>query len=465
MLNFAALWTGILISIFSYMSGGVLVSIGFNWRQALIITVLSGFAVSIFIMLIGRIGLKYRITFPVLLRSSFGLEGARFAAMLRSVIFCGWFSILSWQCSKYMYYILNLLFSGKAFLNLNSGDSNALQLYCFLIILFVQGCIICSDMGGIKKLEVIFAPFLVIMAISALTACWVKIGSLTAILKATNNSSGLNISVSTLFAATAAITAGLSPLVIIIPDFTRFAKKSQSQWIGQLTGLSIGIITASFAGIFMAGASKEIFGKIILDPVTLITAFHSPALQIIWFTVLLIAVLTTNIAAYAVTSANDFSNLFPKLITFRTGGILTCLTGIFFLPWTVLTISSHFMYLWLIAYSPVLSAVAGIILCDYYCIKKRTLDIKSLYSKANKYNYSRGWNIKALISLIIATGFNAPGFCIYTNIITLSSTLENFFKSAYIYSCPISLILSFIIYYYLMNLSKILVRTIPSIAE
>jgi NCS1 family nucleobase:cation symporter-1 len=186
-----------------------------------------------------------------------------------------------------------------------------------------------------------------------------------------------------------------------IPDFTRYAKSQKAQMTGQALGLPTAMTLYSFIGVAVTSASVVLFGSAIWDPVALLGRFHEPVIASIALVALLIATLNTNVAANVVSPSNDFSNLNPRLISFRTGGLITGVIGILMMPWKLLANADRYINGWLVGYSGLLGPIAGIMIADYFIVRKRNLNLDALYRRGGVYEYSDGFNIKSLVALAL----------------------------------------------------------------
>jgi NCS1 family nucleobase:cation symporter-1 len=187
-------------------------------------------------------------------------------------------------------------------------------------------------------------------------------------------------------------------LSLNIPDFTRFAKNQEAQIVGQGFGLPVAMVLYSFLGIAVTSASTVVFGKPIWSPVELLGRFHQPLVAFLGLIALLVATLNVNIGANVVGPSNDFSNLAPRFISFRTGGLITGVLGLAIMPWRLVS-SSHNYLGWLVDYSGLLGPVAGIMVADYFLVRRKHLDTYSLYRRGGLYEYRNGFNLVALIAL------------------------------------------------------------------
>jgi NCS1 family nucleobase:cation symporter-1 len=192
-----------------------------------------------------------------------------------------------------------------------------------------------------------------------------------------------------------------STVALNIPDFTRYAKSQRAQMTGQALGLPTAMTLYAFIGVAVTSASAIIFGEPIWDPVVLLGRFNQPLIGLIAMVALLLATLNTNVAANVVSPSNDFSNLRPSLISFRTGGLITGVVGILMMPWKLLSDFGSYIFGWLVGCSALLGPIAGIMICDYYLVRRRELLIEDLYQRGGAYEYRSGVNPKAIVALAL----------------------------------------------------------------
>jgi NCS1 family nucleobase:cation symporter-1 len=190
-------------------------------------------------------------------------------------------------------------------------------------------------------------------------------------------------------------------LALNIPDFTRYSKSQSAQSWGQAFGLPVAMVLYTFVGISVTSASEVLFGHAIWNPILLIGAFHQPVVAFIALIAILIATLNVNIGANVVSPSNDFSNLYPRLISFRTGGLITGFLGLAMCPWKLLATPDAYIFGWLVGYSGLLGPVAGIMVSDYFLIRKTELDVNSLYHREGVYYYTKGVNPRAIAALVL----------------------------------------------------------------
>jgi len=224
-----------------------------------------------------------------------------------------------------------------------------------------------------------------------------------------------------------------------IPDFTRFARSQRQQVIGQALSLPTTMTLYSLIGILVTSATVVIYGSAIWDPVQLLSRFHSPLAVVISLLAILLATLNVNIGANVVSPANDFSNLWPRKISFRTGGVITCFMGVAMMPWKLLASYGTFIFGWLGGYAAFLGPVAGIMICDYFVIRRRVLIVDDLYLRGGIYEYSRGFNWLAVIALAAGAGTALVGLVIPS------------LRPLYDYSWFVGFAVSFAAYYSMMR--------------
>ncbi len=229
---------------------------------------------------------------------------------------------------------------------------------------------------------------------------------------------------------------------ISIADITRYAPTQKDQVAGQFIGLPGTMMLYSFVGIFVTCAAVINFKDVLIaddapwDPVSLIAGFKNPVVVVIAQVFMLIATLSTNIAANVIAPANAFSNLMPKKISFRTGGIITGIIGIVIAPWWLLNEISGF----LIFVSGLLGPVLGILIADYFFIRKKRLALAEMYKEEGIYSYNKtGFNRAAMIALFVGVFLALIGYWV---------PALNFLYSL---SWFTGFIISFVLYYILMK--------------
>ncbi len=430
--NIAALWVGMSVCIPTYMLASGLIAGGMNWWQALLTIGLGNIIVLIPMVLNAHAGTKYGIPFPVLARASFGTVGSNIPALLRAVVACGWFGIQAWIGGQAFNSLIIILLPEWAVFSFGPAIG-------FLIFWSLNVYFIVNGIESIKWLQSLGAPFLLTVALGLLIWAYINADGFGPILSQPSKFQTAGEFWVFFIPSLTGMVGFWATLSLNIPDFTRYAKNQKSQMLGQAIGLPPSMIVFSFIGIAVTSATVIIFGEAIWDPVTLLSKFDNPVVVIISLISLIIATLTTNIAANVVSPANDFANLSPKHITFVKGGLITAVIGIAMMPWKLLSDYSAYIFGWLIGYSSFLGPIAGVLICDYFIVRKRVLNAKELYDPKGEYFYRSGYNLKAIFAL-------AAGV-----LLALIGLFVTPLKFLYDYAWFVGFAVSFVLYWVLMK--------------
>jgi len=443
--NIAALWIGMAVVITTYTLASGLMQQGMTWYQALITILLGNLIVLLPMILNAHAGTKYGISFPVLCRASFGVRGANVAAMLRAIVACGWFGIQTWIGGLALDTLLTALWPGWA----NLGASTAIA---FGIFWLIQVFIILKGTEGIKVLESWSAPLLLLGGLALLVWAIRSGGGLSTILGQSVKLQQGATPFWTLFPAALTANVGYwATLSLNIPDFTRYARSQRSQAMGQALGLPGTMALFAFIGVAVTSATIVVFGEAIWDPVVLISRIGTPSVIVFGALIVLAAQLTTNMAANVVSPANDFSNLSPRRITYVTGGLITAVIGILMMPWKLYSDAAAYIFTWLIGYSSLMGALGGILIADYWIVKRQQLDLRDLFAVNGRYTYSNGVNWKAISALVLAVLPVIPGFIRAASTPGGQVADPDFFDRLYTYAWFVTFALSFAFYLILMR--------------
>jgi NCS1 family nucleobase:cation symporter-1 len=418
--NYAALWISMSLCIPTYMLASSLIEGGMNWWQAILTIFLGNTIVLVPMVLNGHAGAKYGIPFPVLARASFGVIGANIPAMLRAIVACGWFGIQTWIGGYAMYLLVKAWIPSIAGLPHIFPDSFGLETgpaITFFLFWLLNMLVVYLGVESIKRLLVIKAFFLPIAALALLFWAISAGNGLGPILAQPSHFKTSTEFWNYFFPALTGMVGFWATLSLNIPDFTRYAKSQKAQVMGQIIGLPPSMTMFSFIGVVVTSATVIIYGSVIWDPLVLAGKFESKLLVSIAMIAVAVSTLATNIAANIVSPANDFANLAPATIDFRRGGYITGIIGILIFPWKLIADPSGYIFTWLIAYSSLLGPIGGIMIADYFFIRKKQLDITDLYSHAGQYTYVNGFNSYAIIALLAGILPNVPGFLTTINLV------------------------------------------------
>jgi len=391
--NYASLWVAMSVCIPTYMLASGLIAGGMDWVQAVGTILLGNLIVLIPMLLNAHAGTRYGIPFPVFVRASFGVRGANIPAVLRALVACGWFGIQAWIGGQAIYSMLLIVWPGAAQIPFSHW-------LCFLFFWAINMFVIWRGIETIKFLEGVGAPFMLIVGLLLLGWITRKAGGLGPVLHTPSKFQTTSEFLRFFIPSLTGMVGFWATVALNIPDFTRYAKSQRAQMLGQALGLPTAMTLYSFIGVAVTSASAVIFGEPIWDPVVLVGRFNQPLVAVIALIALLVATLNTNVAANVVSPSNDFSNLRPGLISFRTGGMITGFVGILLMPWKLLSTFSAYIFGWLIGCSALLGPIAGIMICDYYIVRKRHLVVEDLYRRHGEYEYRRGFNYVSILALV-----------------------------------------------------------------
>jgi NCS1 family nucleobase:cation symporter-1 len=386
--HMASLWIGLSVCIPTYMLAAGLVGGGMSSGQALVTIMLGNLIVCVPMVLIAHAGTRYGIPFPVLARASFGVRGSNVPAILRAVVACGWFGIQTWIGGQAIYTMLRV--AAPRF------EPPYAEAMAFAVFWLMNMYIVVRGSTAIKVLEAWAAPFLILSGLGLLAWAASRAGGLGPVLDQPSRFQTTGEFLAFFIPSLTAMVGFWATLALNIPDLSRYARSQKAQVWGQVLGLPATMTLFSFIGVAVTSASVVIFGEAIWDPVQLLSKIESPALVLIALLALLVATLTTNVAANVVAPANGFANLWPSRITFARGGILTGIIGIAIMPWKLLENADRYIG-WLIAYSAFLGPVAGIFIADYWVVRKARLSLYDLYVSDGMYGR---WNMSALVALV-----------------------------------------------------------------
>lgn len=455
--NYAALWISMSLCIPTYMLASSLIGGGMNWWEAIITIFLGNGIVLIPMILNGHAGAKYGIPFPVFARASFGTKGANIAAMLRAIVACGWFGIQTWIGGFALYQMLRLWVPAIENLPQIFPASFGLQTgpaITFFVFWLVNMYVIYLGVESIKKLLVFKAFFLPLAALSLLIWAISVVHGLGPILKEPSRFKTNAEFWDFFFPALTGMIGFWATLSLNIPDFTRYAKSQEAQIKGQAYALPSSMTIFSFVGVVVTSATIILYGEPIWDPLVLAGKFTDKLTVTIAMIAVVLATLATNIAANMVSPANDFANVSPSKISFKTGGFITGIIGVLIFPWKLIADPSGYIFTWLVGYSSLLGPVGGILIADYYLIRKQQLNIIELYQTKGLYTFSNGFNKAAIIALLIGIVPNIPGFLITVKVMAADS-VPGWIGDLYNYAWFVGFFVSGILYFFMMRKERV----------
>jgi NCS1 family nucleobase:cation symporter-1 len=452
--SIAALWISMSACIPTYQLASSLVSakIGMNWWEAVLTIFLGNLIVLVPMILNAHAGTKYGIPFPVYCRASFGTWGANIPAIMRALVACGWFGIQTWIGGAAVFQLAAVYFPSIA----SPDHAHVLgitgpQFVAFLLFWSINMFVIYKGIDSIRVLLNIKAPLLIALGLLLLGWAYNKAGGFGPMLTQPSQFEPGEPKAGQFwtffFPSLTAMIGFWATLSLNIPDFSRYAKSQRDQMTGQAIGLPATMALYSFIGVAVTSATIVIYGHDIWDPIELLGTFHNKVAVTIAMLSICIATLATNIAANVVSPANDFSHLAPRLIGFRTGGFLTGIIGIIMMPWKLIADPHGYIFTWLIAYSALLGAIGGILICDYFVLRRTRLHLAELYRVHGPYRYTRGTNIAAVSTLVIAVSPCLPGFL---HEVGLLHSVPAILDRIYTYAWFVTFFVAFVMYALLM---------------
>ena len=404
--NYAALWVAMSVNIPTYMLASGMIAGGMSWRQAIFTVFLGNVLVLAPMLLNAHAGAKYGIPFPVFARASFGVLGANVPAVLRALVACGWFGIQTWIGGEAINAMVVALVPSW-------HDYPAGVWICFGGFWLLHVIVIMRGIRAIQFLQGVTAPFLLVIGVALLAWAVVKAGGFGTMLAAPSKFQTFGEFFHFFIPSLTGVVGFWATVALNIPDFTRYARSQRAQVLGQALGLPATMTFYSFIGVAVTSATAIIFGQAIWDPVQVLARLGNPIAVVIAMLALLLATLNVNVAANLVSPSNDFSNLAPRLISFRMGGLITCVLGVaVFQPWKLLANYSNYIFGWLVGYSGFLGPIAGVMICDYFIVRKKILLVEDLYLRHSFYEFSSGINWRAMAALAAGAGLAFIGLIV-----------------------------------------------------
>ena len=404
--NYAALWISMAHCIPTYMLASGLMNSGMDWKQALFTILLGNTIVLVPILLNSHPGTKYGIPFPVFARAAYGTAGSNLPALMRALVACGWFGIQTWIGGEALHTFLTAVFPGwPALLGAGFSGHRTTEWLSFLLFWGLNVFVIYRGMDLLRKVENWAAPYVLVVTIVLLVWAVNEANGLGPLLAQPGRFRTFGEFFPVFIPSLTAMIGFWATLSLNMPDFTRFGRSQREQVVGQAVALPTTMFAFAAMGVLITSASAIIFGEAIWDPVKLVGKFTNPLVVAVAMFSVVVATLAVNIAANVVSPANDFANALPRIISFKTGGLVTGLLGIAMQPWRLLADPKGYIFTWLLGYSGGLGSIAGVLIADYWIVRKRTLDLGALYLKDGVYG---GWN-RAAVAATFAGCFLAWG--------------------------------------------------------
>jgi len=404
-------WANDVQSLFGYtLAASLFLTYGLNGWAVFLAILLAGFFIMWLVNLSGKPSVKLGVPYPVFARASMGVIGANFPAMVRGIVAMFWYGAQTYFASTAVALLLRALSGsnggGDTFLGMDGIDwISFIFVAGFQIYLFWQG------IDLIRRFLNFAGPAVYAVMILLMLTIWVKAGG-GLLSEVGNIFSGVGSYEGGAFAAFLAIfgtmVAYFAAVVINFGDFARFVKNEKEMRKGNLWGLPGNIFLFSFIALMVTAGTVAVFGETLTNPTEMVARVGNLGLTIIAAFAFFAATIGINMVANFIPPAYDLANLIPSKINFRTGGLITSIVGFVIGAFWVSVISNIGMFPFVNTLGAILAPVYGIMIVDYYVIKKQRLDVNQLFStkKGGKYYYNDGWNQKAFVAWAIAGVFS-----------------------------------------------------------
>jgi len=409
--SFSTLWMGMVHNVYNFTWLGGLILMGMSIGQALAIAIVGNLIQTLLIGLVGRVGARHGIPFPVWARSTFGVYGANIPALIRGIVAIGWFGVQSYLGAT----AVNLLLSAviEPWRNLNEihflGASGSLWI-AMIVYWSLNTLVVRRGMDTVKKFEHWAGPM--IFVVLGVLVVW-AISTANGIGTLFHEPSKYETNVSFVFkyfipAVALYISGSWASMVLNIPDITRFARSNREQFWGTMIGLPFATLVFYGMSALIVSASVVIYGKAIWNPADLLLEINNPFLSIFGGILLTIATISINIPANLISPAYDLVNLFPKTFNFWRGSLVAIIISFIYMPWKLME-NPTVLYSILNNVGAMLGPITGILIADFFLIRKQRLDVPELYLANGRYRAHKGYNLVSLTIMVVGTAVVMTG--------------------------------------------------------
>ena len=426
-------WANDVQSLFGYtLAASLFLASGLNGWAVMLALVLAGFFIMWLVNLSGKPSVKHGIPYPVFARVSMGVFGANFPAMARGIVAMFWYGAQTFAASTAVALLITGLtgIEGEPMLLGMSGVMwvSFIFVSVFQVYLFWQG------IDLVRRFLNFAGPAVYVVMIVLMIAIWAKAGGgllseVGNIFSGGERSGGFEgLGSFGAFMAVFSIMVGYFAAVVInFGDFARFVKNENEMKKGNLWGLVGNVVFFSFITLMITGGTISIFGEYIASPTDMVAKVDNLLLTIIAAFAFFAATVGINMVANFVPPAYDLANLMPSKINFKTGGLITAVFGFIIGGLWVSTITKMGLFPFVNTLGAILAPVFGIMITDYYIIKKQKIDVDDLFSdsKSGKYHYNDGFNGKGMLAWVLS-GYIAVG-TVWPNILVFG--LDDFFAN------------------------------------
>ena len=416
---YLTLWVAMCMNAATWTLAASLIALGMNWVQALFTIVLANLIVLIPMLLNSHAGAKHGISFPVFARAAYGVRGANLPAVMRGLIACGWFGIQTWFGGLALNLALGAAI-GPAWSQAPPVDLGPIgtvpitTLACYFVCLVAQVVIIYRGFESLRRFQAIAAPIVLGAVVVLIVILLVKTGGdLGPVVSQPSQLGwGAHFWLTAFPISLMANIAFWSTLSLNMPDFTRFAHDQKAQRRGQALGMPTTMFVVSLMAIITTSLAAQHYGvppAALWNPDALVGHFGSRVGVILGALVIVVSSFQVNTAANLVSPSLDFSNALPKFISFRRGTLVAVTLGTLFLPWKLLASPQSYVFVWLGLYGGVMGAVGGVLVADYWLVRKTELRVPELFKFGSDYQFMKGWNVRAVVATVIGALIGVGG--------------------------------------------------------
>ncbi|MGO5013728.1 NCS1 family nucleobase:cation symporter-1 [Niallia sp. Sow4_A1] len=397
---YACVWMGIVHNINQWVITANMLDKGMSFWQAFGVTCFAFGIVYVVLILNSFAGAKYGVPFPVLIRSAFGHKAALIPIFIRGVLGIFWFGIFVYLASESIDVAFGAIVPGWEDLsNINFLGMGLNTVIGYTISIILHYLLITHGIERIKKYELWAGPLIMVVAIALVIWAINVAGGLSPLVNiestiAKEDFWGL------FFLSATGIIGTVATLIVNIPDLTRFSRSQKDQIVGQAIGVPIMFIFFSIISLLVTAGTMYAYGGVINDPIHIIERFDNPLVVFIGAIIILASVLSLNAATNAIAVGFDLAALLPQKLNFRKAGIIAIFVGVLSLPWLWYGETAYMDNIMGVLGST-MGPVAGIMLIDFFVIRRQKYEVNSLFVTDGLYAYKDGWNIHAVLAFII----------------------------------------------------------------
>ncbi|MCE2563567.1 NCS1 family nucleobase:cation symporter-1 [Komagataeibacter sp. FNDCF1] len=405
--DYVSLWMSNVHSIGGYITAGTLFTLGLPAGDIFIALVAGIVIIQAICNLVARPSFESGAPYPVMARMAFGVRGAIIPALVRGIIALGWYGIQTWLASNAVVILLLRQWPGLApWADVRLHGLLGLSMLgwgCFVLLWAVQGAVFWRGMETIRRF-VDWAGPVIYVAMIALDGwlLWRGDGHIPLDVLAPA-ARGMGWRILGIINATALIVAYFSPIALNFGDFSRYGVSMRDIRRGNFWGLPVNFMGFSVLTLVTIVLTRPVFGRLMVDPVEVVAQIDSPTAVALGVLTFVTATAGINIAANFVSAAFDFSNIAPHVINWRRGGLIAAAGAIVVMPWNLYA-RPDVIHLTLDMLGTFIGPLTGVLLADYYIVRRGRMDMAALYTADPRaaYWYSGGINVIAMVALLLS---------------------------------------------------------------